>query len=41
MAAHIEIINEDRCEPKKRRQEYKKTCPVVKAGEDPALPTSV
>ncbi|KAK1594270.1 hypothetical protein QYE76_017641 [Lolium multiflorum] len=32
MAARIAIINEERCEPKKRRQECKKTCPVVKAG---------
>ncbi|XP_010465884.1 PREDICTED: ABC transporter E family member 1-like isoform X2 [Camelina sativa] len=28
----IAIVNDDRCKPKKCRQEYKKGCPVVKTG---------
>ncbi|XP_073353148.1 ABC transporter E family member 2 [Aegilops tauschii subsp. strangulata] len=33
MAARIAIINEDRCKPKKCRQECRKSCPVVKTGK--------
>ncbi|GKE40617.1 ABC transporter E family member 2, partial [Tanacetum coccineum] len=29
----IAILNEDRCKPKKCRQECKKSCPVVKTGK--------
>lgn len=29
----IAIVNEDRCKPKKCRQECKKSCPVVKTGK--------
>jgi len=28
----IAIVNEDKCKPKKCRQECKKSCPVVKIG---------
>lgn len=29
----IAIVNEDRCKPKKCRQECKKSCPVVRLGK--------
>lgn len=29
----IAIVNNDRCKPKKCRQECKKSCPVVRMGE--------
>lgn len=31
--SRIAIVSEDRCKPKKCRQECKKSCPVVKIGE--------
>ncbi len=31
----IAIVNNDRCKPKKCRQECKKSCPVVRMGELP------
>jgi hypothetical protein len=34
----IAIVNEDRCKPKKCRQECKKSCPVVKIGKLPPSP---
>jgi hypothetical protein len=35
----IAIVSEDKCKPKKCRQECKKSCPVVKTGKIP-LPRS-
>ena len=29
----IAIVNQDKCKPKKCRQECKKTCPVVRMGK--------
>ena len=37
----IAIVSEDKCKPKKCRQECKKSCPVVKTGRIPlSLPPS-
>jgi ATP-binding cassette subfamily E protein 1 len=34
----IAIVSEDKCKPKKCRQECKKSCPVVKTGKNPPPP---
>ncbi|KAF7042707.1 hypothetical protein CFC21_052231 [Triticum aestivum] len=36
----IAIVSEDKCKPKKCRQECKKSCPVVKTGNSPLSPHS-
>jgi ATP-binding cassette, sub-family E, member 1 len=36
----IAIVSEDKCKPKKCRQECKKNCPVVKTGKFPSFPST-